>query len=92
MGWPTTATVCAAEGHRDGRQRGFTAGEVQQLAGIFGISSWQLTTRYAKLRRAPAGWVRLPDMRSPSLDMKPPSAGLAEKTAGRNRCWLKCSW
>jgi hypothetical protein len=47
MGWPTTATVCAAEGHRDGRQRGFTAGEVQQLAGIFGISSWQLTTRCA---------------------------------------------
>ena len=45
MGWPTTATVCAAEGHRDGRQRGFTAGEVQQLAGIFGISSWQLTAR-----------------------------------------------
>jgi hypothetical protein len=21
MGWPTTSTVCAAEGHRDGRQR-----------------------------------------------------------------------
>ena len=47
MGWPTTATVCAAEGHRDGRQRGFTAAEVQQLAGIFGISSWQLTARCA---------------------------------------------
>ena len=32
MGWPTTSTVCAAEGHRDGRQWGFTAKEVGQLA------------------------------------------------------------
>jgi hypothetical protein len=47
MGWPTAATVCAAEGHRDGRQRGFTAGEVQRLAVIFGVSAWQLTTRCA---------------------------------------------
>ena len=47
MGWPTTSTVCAAEGHRDGRQRGFTAREVGRLAAIFGISAWQLTTRCA---------------------------------------------
>ena len=47
MGWPTTATVCAAEGHRDGRQRGFTAKEVQRLAVIFGVSACQLTTRCA---------------------------------------------
>ena len=47
MGWPTTATVCGAEGHRHGRQRGFTAVEVARLAGIFGVSVWQLTTRCA---------------------------------------------
>ena len=45
MGWPTAATVCAAEGRRDGRQRGFTAEEVERLAGIFGVSARQLTTR-----------------------------------------------
>lgn len=45
MGWPTTATVCAAEGRRYGRQRGFTAVEVARLAGIFGVSVRQLTTR-----------------------------------------------
>ena len=44
MGWPTTATVCAAEGHRDGRQRGFTAEEVERLADIFAVSARQLTT------------------------------------------------
>jgi hypothetical protein len=60
MGWPATATVCAAEGHRDGRQRGFTAGEVQQLAGIFGISPWQLTTWCANCGgHPPAGFACL---------------------------------
>ena len=47
MGWPTTATVCAAEGHRNGRQRGFTAKEIKRLAVIFGVSAWQLRTRCA---------------------------------------------
>jgi transcriptional regulator with XRE-family HTH domain len=47
MGWPTPSTVCAAEGHRDGRQRGFTADEVQRLANIFRREPWQLTTRCA---------------------------------------------
>ena len=47
MGWPTPSTVCAAEGRRSGRQRGFTPEEVQRLAGIFGIKPWQLTTRCA---------------------------------------------
>jgi hypothetical protein len=45
MGWPTVATVCGAEGGREGRQRGFTAEEVRQLAGIFGVSAQRLTTR-----------------------------------------------
>ena len=44
MGWPSASTVCAAEGHRDGRQRGFTGPEIQRLATIFGISPWHLMT------------------------------------------------
>jgi hypothetical protein len=47
MGWPSNSTVCAAEGHRGDRQRGFRTGEVRQLAAIFGISPSQLTTRCA---------------------------------------------
>jgi transcriptional regulator with XRE-family HTH domain len=45
MGWQSASTVCAAEGRRDGRQRGFTAQEIQRLSSIFGISPQQLTTR-----------------------------------------------
>ena len=45
MGWPNASTVCAAEGHRNGRQRGFTTGEVRQLAAIFDVTMWQLTAR-----------------------------------------------
>ena len=45
MGWPNPSTVCAAEGHRNRRQRGFTTGEVRQLAAIFGVTPWQLTAR-----------------------------------------------
>jgi len=47
MGWQSASTVCAAEGHRDGRQRSFTALEITRLAAIFGISAWRLTTRCA---------------------------------------------
>jgi hypothetical protein len=47
MGWPSNSTVCAAEGHRNGRQRGFTTQEVERLGAVFGISSRQLTTRCA---------------------------------------------
>jgi hypothetical protein len=47
MGWTSNSTVCAAEGHRDGRQRSFTPDEVRRLAGIFGVKPWQLTTRCA---------------------------------------------
>jgi transcriptional regulator with XRE-family HTH domain len=60
MGWPTTSTVSAAEGHRDGRQRGFTAKEVDQLATIFGVSLPQLTTRCANCGgQPPAGFACL---------------------------------
>ena len=37
MGWPSTSTVCAAEGHRCHRQRSFTTGEV---------SSWPRSSAY----------------------------------------------
>jgi transcriptional regulator with XRE-family HTH domain len=47
MGWPTAATVCAAEGHRNGRQRGFTIEEIYRLADLFGVSAQQLVTRCA---------------------------------------------
>ena len=45
MGWPANSTVCAAEGHRNGRQRQFTTDEVQRLADIFNVPSWRLMTR-----------------------------------------------
>jgi len=47
MGWPTNATVCAAEGHRKGRQRRFTTHEVERLADIFDVPTGQLATRCA---------------------------------------------
>ena len=47
MGWPSNSTVCAAEGRRDGRQRGFTTQEVKRLAAIFGVPPSLLTTRCA---------------------------------------------
>jgi hypothetical protein len=53
MGWPSTSTVCAAEGHRSDRQRAFAITEVQKLAAIFGISPWQLTTRCANCNSQP---------------------------------------
>ncbi len=60
MGWQNASTVCAAEGRRDGRQRGFTAGEIERLAALFGVSSWQLTTRCANCGgHPPAGFACL---------------------------------
>ena len=91
MGWPGNSTVCAAEGRRNGRQRGFTTQEPERLAAIFGVSPSQLTTRCANCGGHPAGRVRLPDMRSPSAGIQPQPAGPVQITAGRNRCWLKCS-
>ena len=43
-GWPGNSSVCAAEGRRNGRQRGFTTQKIERLAAIFGISPSQLTT------------------------------------------------
>jgi transcriptional regulator with XRE-family HTH domain len=57
MGWRTNSTVCAAEGHRGGRQRTFTTDEVERLAAIFGIPVWQLRTRCANCEgHPPAGF------------------------------------
>jgi hypothetical protein len=53
MGWMSNSTVCAAEGRRDRRQRGFTADEVTRLAGIFELSTAQLTTRCANCEGHP---------------------------------------
>jgi transcriptional regulator with XRE-family HTH domain len=47
MGWPTPSTVSAAEGTRSRPQRGFTPDEIQRLARIFDIRTYQLTTRCA---------------------------------------------
>ena len=60
MDWPSGSTVCAAEGHRAGRQRSFTPDEIQRLAGIFGVKPWQLTTRCANCEgHPPAGFACL---------------------------------
>jgi hypothetical protein len=60
MGWPSASTVCAAEGHRDGRQRGFTTEEIEQLAALFGVCPSQLTTRCANCDgHPPAGFACL---------------------------------
>jgi transcriptional regulator with XRE-family HTH domain len=60
MGWPSTSTVCAAEGHRSDRQRGFTTRELTRLAAIFGIPPAQLTTRCATCGgHPPAGFACL---------------------------------
>jgi len=54
MGWPSNSTVCAAEGRRNCRQRGFTADEIERLAAIFGISPSQLRTLCASCGDPPA--------------------------------------
>jgi hypothetical protein len=60
MGWPTPSTVCAAEGHRGSRQRGFTTAEITQLAAIFATTPQQLTTRCATCGgHPPAGFACL---------------------------------
>ena len=60
MGWTANATVCAAEGHRGGRQRRFTIGEIQQLAVIFDVPAWQLVTPCATCGgQPPAGYAWL---------------------------------
>jgi transcriptional regulator with XRE-family HTH domain len=60
MGWQNAATVCAAEGRRDGRQRGFTTREIERLAAIFGVSPRLLTMQCANCYgQPPAGFACL---------------------------------
>jgi hypothetical protein len=75
MGWPNASTVCAAEGHRDGRQRGFTTEEIRQLAALFGVCPSQLTTRCANCGgHPPAGFACLACGATPGRDRPAPSA------------------
>ena len=77
MGWPSNSTVCAAEGRRNGRQRGFTTHEVERLAAIFGLSPAQLTMECANCGgHPPTGFACLtcgaqPQTRSPSSPTGP---------------------
>jgi transcriptional regulator with XRE-family HTH domain len=71
MGWQSRSTVCAAEGRRDGRQRGFTTAEVELLAAIFAVSPSQLTTVCAN-----CGGARQPG--SAARDAEPTGTGGSE--------------
>ena len=74
MGWPSNSTVCAAEGRRDGRQRGFTTQEVKRLAAIFGVSLSLLTTRCANCGgHPPAGFACLTCRAVSRCDAQPPA-------------------
>jgi transcriptional regulator with XRE-family HTH domain len=60
MSWQNASTVCAAEGRRDGRQRGFTVREIERLAAIFGTSPRLLTMQCANCYgQPPAGFACL---------------------------------
>ena len=78
MGWPNASTVCAAEGHRDGRQRGFTTEEIRQLAALFGVCPSQLTTRCVNCggHPPPAGFACLACGATPGRG-RPAAAALA---------------
>jgi transcriptional regulator with XRE-family HTH domain len=67
MGWKNASTVCAAEGRRNDRQRGFTTEELEWLAAIFGVTPSQLTTRCANCEgNPPAGFACLACGATPS--------------------------
>jgi hypothetical protein len=73
--WPSASTVCAAEGHRDGRQRGFTTEEIRQLAALFDVCPSQLTTRCVNCGgHPPAGFACLACGTTPVSDRPAASA------------------
>ena len=75
MDWPSPSTVCAAEGHRGGRQRRFRAWEIERLAAIFGVPPRQLTTRCVNCNgQPPAGFACLACGATPSTS-QPASTG-----------------
>jgi transcriptional regulator with XRE-family HTH domain len=68
MDWDAS-TVCAAEGHRNGRQRGFTTADITRLAAVFGIPPAQLTTPCATCGgHPPAGYACLACGATPRTD------------------------
>jgi transcriptional regulator with XRE-family HTH domain len=69
MGWQNASTVCAAEGRRDGRQRGFTVWEIERLAAIFGVSP-DSSRRSARTVTASRRWGSLPGMRNRDRDFE----------------------
>ena len=82
MGWPAPSTVCAAEGHRGGRQRRFARWEIAQLAAIFGVPTLQLLTRCAICGgQPPPGTPVWPASRAPAA---PPArnGSLSRRRAG----------
>ncbi len=80
MGWPNASAVCAAEGHRDGRQRGFTTEEIRQLAALFGICPSQLTTRCVNCGgHPPAGFACLACAATPGRSRLP---GVSRSSGG----------
>jgi transcriptional regulator with XRE-family HTH domain len=83
MGWPTTATVCAAEGHRSDRQRGFTIRELTRLAAIFGVAPSKLTTRCANCDgHPPAGFACLACGATPGSHRPATSAATRQERPG----------
>jgi hypothetical protein len=69
IGRPNASTVCAAEGHRDNRQRSFTTGEVEQLAAIFDVLPSQLMMRCVNCGgHPPAGFACLACGATPGSD------------------------
>lgn len=91
MGWQASSTVCAAEGHRNDRQRGFTTEEVERLAAIFGITPSQLTTRCANCEgQPPTGFACLacgatPSGNRPAATAGAPTVPVQHDYAGANR-------
>ena len=84
MGWPNASTVCAAEGHRDGRQRGFTTEEIRQLAALFSVCPSQLTTRCVNCGgHPPAGFACLACGAIPASD-RPAVAALPDPVQHRH--------
>jgi hypothetical protein len=64
MGWPTASTVCAAEGHRNGRQRGFTTGGSPATGRHLRHHTPAAHSTVRELQRPPTERVLMPCMRS----------------------------
>ena len=70
MGWPSNSTVCAAEGRRNGRQRGIHHPGGRAASRYLRHLATAAHHAVRELRRAAAGGVRLPGMRSPPPEVE----------------------